>query len=193
MKAVFLDIETNGLNYELHVPLEVSLIIAPMDSETPTCIYNSLVQCSHEEWGSSQQEALQVNGLSFSDMMGAPSRFEVMNALEDLFKKHGIFKGEAVFICQNPSFDRPFFHKIVPCDHFKNLNFPYHWLDLASMFWAKYYYDRSFVTNVSLSKDAIAQALDIEPESKPHRAFNGAKHLMKCYHGLKKSQLKVKG
>lgn len=190
MRAAFIDIETNGLNFNLHVPLEIAVIGCDLNSTTPCFTYNTFIQCSKQDFESSQQDALKVNGITYEDVKDAPTYFQVMNEMEEKFKTHNIVRNKALLICQNPSFDRPFFHKIVPEDHMRNLNFPYHWLDLASMYWMKYYYDRSFIDELSLSKDAIAKSLELPEEIKPHRAYNGAKHLMDSYNSLRKSQLK---
>jgi len=192
MKAIFLDIETNGLNFDLHVPLEIGVIGTDFRTTTPLFTYNSFIQCSKQDWDRSQEKALEVNGITFEDVKDAPTYFHVMNEIESLLKLHKIICKHAFIICQNPSFDRPFFHKIVPEDHMRNLNFPYHWLDLASMYWMKFFYDKSHIPELSLSKDAIAKSLDLPSEIKPHRAFNGAKHLMDCYNSLRKSQLNLK-
>ena len=96
-----------------------------------------------------------------------------------------IVKGKAFFICQNPSFDRIFFHRILPQRVMTDFNMPYHWLDLSSMYWVKYYGGcRPTPEEMSLSKDSIALCLGLEPESKPHTSLGGVHHLISCYHRL---------
>ena len=53
------------------------------------------------------------------------------------FARNKIKRGEAVFICQNPYFDRAFFAQLIDPDTQEKNLWPYHWLDLASMFWVE--------------------------------------------------------
>jgi DNA polymerase-3 subunit epsilon/oligoribonuclease len=179
--------ETNGLNMETHIPVEISLIIADADCSEIECEYTSLIKpiCYDEEEfiKNSTPEALKVNGITYQMLreqgkLPTQVRFEI----EDLFVKHSIFRGEAIFICQNPSFDRAFINKLFWHENMEELKWPYHWLDLASMYWIKFFgscYPIPYT--VSLSKDSIAHAMGLPPEEKPHRALNGVKHLMMCY------------
>ena len=80
---------------------------------------------------------------------------------------------KALFICQNPSFDRLFFTKIVPTLIQEERLFPYNWLDLASMHWARCIREGALIQEIGLSKDLIARHYAISPEDKPHRALNG--------------------
>lgn len=62
------------------------------------------------------------------------------------------------------------------------LGMPYHWLDLASMYWAKVIAKKKQIPEeLSISKDKIASVLGLPEESIPHRAVNGVNHLMLCY------------
>jgi DNA polymerase-3 subunit epsilon/oligoribonuclease len=63
---------------------------------------------------------------------------------------------------------------------------PYHWLDLASMYWAleikkSQNLEYSLPDEILLSKDNIAKSLGLEQEAKPHRAMHGVDHLLLCY------------
>lgn len=184
MKAVFLDIETNGLDYNRHNVLEIAVIVVNLCTNERLFTYSAIVQTLFgSDWNKSDKDALKISGIN-SDLMlrEGKNSYQVMCELEDLFAEHRIFKGEAFFICQNPSFDRPFFEKIIPSDHIKNLNFPYHWLDLASMWWIRFFACcYPIPQQISLSKDTIASSFGIPPEEKPHRALNGVEHLIKCY------------
>ena len=107
--------------------------------------------------------------------------------------ENGVVKDKAFFVCQNPSFDRPFFLQLISQERMKELNMPYHWLDLASMFWIKFF--GSFTSCspeevYSLSKDSIAKYFGLDPEVRPHRALNGVNHLIECYNEVRKSKIK---
>ena len=66
----------------------------------------------------------------------------------------------------------------MPVETQQELELPYHWLDLASMYWAKILTPQEVNGRViryhpsihipPLSKDAIAHGLGIPPEEKPH-------------------------
>jgi DNA polymerase-3 subunit epsilon/oligoribonuclease len=102
------------------------------------------------------------------------------------FMRNKVKRGDAVFICQNPSFDRAFFAQLVDPDTQEKSLWPYHWLDLASMFWAKAIHckqqsDGMWPWETGLSKDKIATAFFLPSEERPHRAMNGVDHLILCY------------
>ena len=191
MKGIFIDIETNGLDSDIHSPLE--LCISIYDLHTMMCIteYSSLIQCSPKCYlYESDPKALLVNGITLDEVKDAKTSYDVCEDLEECFLCYEIDKTNSVFICQNPSFDRSFFNQIMPLEVQHDLELPYHWLDLASMYWAR----TIDVTNpvnghnlegiVSLSKDNIARNLGLPMESKPHRAVNGVHHLIECYRAL---------
>ena len=96
------------------------------------------------------------------------------------FDKFKIKRGDAAFICQNPSFDRAFFCQLIDSDKQELLNWPYHWLDLASMYWATSLKQGRLPWETGFSKDRIAAVYQIGPEKKPHRAINGVDHLLSC-------------
>jgi len=113
----------------------------------------------------------------------------VAEGIKASFSRNGIKRGNAVFICQNPSFDRIFFSQLIDADVQEKLLWPYHWLDLASMYWAdcitKAKSGQSLLPwETGFSKDKIARALRLPPEEKPHRAMNGVDHLLLCYEAV---------
>lgn len=187
MKAVFIDIETTGLDFNRHEPLEVAVACVDLLTNDRLFTYSACIRCcANDTWIRADKEALKVNGFTQEkSIKEGKDAYEVMCNIEDLFAEHRIFKNEAFLICQNPSFDRPFFEKIVPSDHMRNLNFPYHWLDLASMYWIKFH-GSCYPTpsKITLSKDSIARSFGLPPEESPHRALNGVEHLIKCYYAV---------
>jgi len=192
MKAVFLDIETDGLCPDMNQVLEIAVSI--YDLHTMLCLaeYSSFILCSKRHWNfGSDPRALAINGITFQDVKDAPQPDSVCGDLAELFLTHDIHKRNSVFICQNPSFDRGFFPQIMPVETQHDLELPYHWLDLASMYFASSFlsvdnpikpHDDS--TIIRLSKDSIAKHLGLPPEQKPHRALNGVHHLIACYRKL---------
>lgn len=186
MLGVFLDTETSGLDPFAHVPLELAFVIVDLVSGQELCSYDTLFQVSEEEWASRDLTSVAVNGLTREDLAKGIVPSRAMNEIEALFSNYQINNDRAFFICQNPSFDRPFFSKIIPSYRQEMLRFPYHWLDLASMFWAvqgvKKQMKEPFYVRVS--KDTIAKALGLAPEETPHRAMNGVRHLLVCYKHL---------
>jgi DNA polymerase-3 subunit epsilon/oligoribonuclease len=146
--------------------------------------YSSFILCSERHWNfGSDPRALAINGITFQDVKDAPQPDSICGDLAELFLTHDIHKRNSVFICQNPSFDRGFFPQIMPVETQHDLELPYHWLDLASMYWALC---RMASTQLvpPLSKDSIAAYLGIAKEENPHRALNGVHHLIACYRKL---------
>lgn len=193
MKGVFIDIETTGLDFDIHEALEVAIVIVDLNNYSEQFAYTSCIKCDECTWSRADEKALAYNGFTrHENQVHSKDIFEVGKDLEEFFIKHEIVKGRAVFICQNPSFDRPFFLQLMSQERMIDLKLPYHWLDLASMFWIKYYGScfpipsldmpiKDLNYEISLSKDSIAAHFGIAPEQRPHRALNGVMHLIKCY------------
>lgn len=185
MKGIFLDTEANGLDPFVHTICEIGIQIVDMETGTLGPSYSSPVYLSEEEWEASQAESLHINGFTYDMVRNAPTRDEVAQAILSLFEKEGLIRGESVFICQNPSFDRVFFSKLIPSNVQEKRNFPYHWLDLASMHWALSIKSGQILPwTVGLSKNKISAFYKIAPEGIPHRAINGVHHLLSCYEAV---------
>ncbi len=192
MRGIFLDIETDGLDPDLHQALEVGVSIYDLHTMTCICEYSSFIRCSERHWTfGSDPRALAVNGITFEDVKDAKEASEVCADLTEMFLSHEIDKTNSVFICQNPSFDRGFFPQIMPVETQHELELPYHWLDLASMFFASSFHEINNPIKphndsrlIRLSKDSIAIHLGIPMEERPHRALKGVNHLISCYRQL---------
>ncbi|HEY5234979.1 MAG TPA: 3'-5' exonuclease, partial [Rhabdochlamydiaceae bacterium] len=83
-------------------------------------------------------------------------------------------------------FDRIFFSQLVDPDIQESLNWPYYWLDLASMYWAKSIRKgkqdpKHYPWVTGFSKDRIAAVYHLPAEEHPHQAMNGVDHLLLCY------------
>ena len=186
MLGIFLDTETNGLNPRKHCVLEIALQIVDVMDGRVLESFESVIKISSEEWSRSDPDSLQVNGFTWDETLKGSSAPAVSDKICALFARHKIKRGEAVFICQNPSFDRVFFSQLIDPDKQEKLQWPYHWLDLASMYWARALHKAAhgqglFPWETGLSKDKIARAEHLPPEQQPHRAMNGVKHLLQCY------------
>lgn len=189
MLGIFLDIETNGLNPFKHTVIEIAFQILDMETGAIIDSYEGILFQSQEEWQNSDLESLQINGFNWEQVCFGLPLATLSEQIKNCFIKNNIKRGKAVFICQNPSFDRPFFTKLIDTECQEQLCWPYHWLDLASMHWTaallkKKISQEPYPWETGFTKDKIAEAYHIPPESKPHRAMNGVKHLILCYESV---------
>lgn len=189
MKGIFLDIETTGLDSKIHVPVDIAIIVVDMNNMSELLTYTTCITCEMKDLKKANKKALTLNGINPLCVWNGKGLRVVEGEILELFVKNNLNKSNSFFICQNPCFDRSFFSSIVPLARQDSFDFPYHWLDLASMFWSKVLVKElpsdSFFKNFSpLSKDFIASRLNIPLEPKPHIALNGANHLLACYRKL---------
>ncbi len=189
MLGIFLDTETNGLDARMHKILEIAFKIVDLSNGEVKRRYVSLISHPFETWEKSDLDSLKINGFTWDEIKCAPGASKIAQEIIDLFKEMNIRRKEAVFICQNPSFDRAFFGQLIAPSTQEMLSWPYHWLDLASMFWALAL-DKAkrlggpLPWEIGFSKDSIAAYYQLPPEEKPHRAMNGVKHLLLCYQAV---------
>lgn len=193
MRAIFIDLETTGLDFDKHIVLDVGVVIADLNDMSTTYAYTSCISCDAVDWLMADENILEINGFNKENhWQTAKKDHEVTKELIKFFKKYDVEKGKDFFICNNSSLDRSFFLQLMSQELMEELNLPYHWLDLASMYWMKYYacfhpipsphcIIPELCCEVSLSKDSIAKHLGIPSENKPQRALQGALHLLKCY------------
>lgn len=184
MLGVFLDTETNGLNPQKHCILELAFKIIDTLTGQHLFSYEAVIAQNKICWQQSDLQSLEINGFQWEEICKGQEAQEVSGAVITAFARNGIKKGKAVFICQNPSFDRSFFSQLVDPDLQEALDWPYHWLDLASMYWALHIHKEPAPWDTGVSKDKISKAYAIAPEAKPHRAMNGVNHLIQCYEAL---------
>ncbi len=186
MIGVFLDTETNGLNSQIHRIVELAFQIVDLTSGEIKTEYQTLIAPSIEAWEKSDQESLRINGFTWGEVSKGKTPRHVSQTIIDLFTRCGVRRKKAVFICQNPSFDRVFFSQLIDSDTQEMLSWPYHWLDLASMYWALTIEKAKLKKGplpweTGFSKDLIAAQYKLPGEEKPHRAMNGVRHLLLCY------------
>ncbi len=186
MKALFFDTETNGLDLFKHHIIDIAFRIVDVNSGECLSSYESYIAIDESAWQLSDRDSLKVNGRSWEDIADAPKASVVIEQIQNHFEKHNIKRGEAAYICQNPSFDRGFFSKLIDVKMQEHLQWPYHWLDLASMFWALGIKEgranpAELPWKNGFTKDKIAKKYGIPSEAKPHRAMGGVDHLILCY------------
>lgn len=186
MKGIFLDIETTGLNPMRHKPINIAFRILDLGSGEDIGSYESIIRQSKEVWDSKDPSSIAINGFTWEEVMKGKDPESIGNEIVSLLSSLGIRRGQAVFICQNPAFDRGFFNQLVDVYVQELLNWPYHWLDLASMFWAVFFLKSQkegvpLPEKMSLSKNDIAKYYGLPMEEDPHRAMRGVDHLISCY------------
>lgn len=183
MLGIFLDSETNGLDAQKHRLIEIAFKIINITDGILIDEYQSIIFQPKAVWRKSDPDSLKINGFTYNDVEKGNTENSVSKKIIECFTSNKINRDSAVFICQNPSFDRIFFYQLIPSDIQENLRLPYHWLDLASMFWAISIKNKEdpkpWITG--LSKDQIAKRYKLAPEDKPHKAINGVNHLIDCY------------
>ncbi len=186
MLGVFLDTETNGLNAFKHRVLEIAFKIVDIQTGELRESYESIIQQPEKVWQTSDPSSLKVNGFTYEKLLQGKKADIVATEITNILQRNQIRRGSAVFICQNPSFDRIFFSQLVDPDIQESLKWPYHWLDLASMYWAESMRKgkenpNHFPWVTGVSKDRIASAYHLPAEKLPHQAMNGVDHLLLCY------------
>lgn len=182
MRGIFLDIEANGLDPMQHRTIDIALKVIDFSERKVIGAYQSIVKLSEETWAKGDPKSLEINGYSWNQIIGGKEEKQIAEEITQLFSELKIERGRDVFICQNPSFDRAFFSQIVSVYDQEKYNWPYHWLDLASMFWAVILKDcKYFPERISVSKNEIGKRYNIPPETYPHHALNGVDHLIRCY------------
>ena len=188
MLGIFLDLETNGLDHRWHRILEIALQIVNLQSGKQVAHYSSVISHSPEIWKKSNPKSLEVNGFSWEELSQGNPQAVVQQRILELFQRERIQRQNSVFICQNPSFDRPFFAQLFAPEMQEEQGWPYHWLDLASMHWAiQMRFAKNQLElpwNTGFTKDQIAKYYQLPAEPFPHRAMGGVAHLIACYQKL---------
>ena len=188
MLLVFLDSEATGLNPRNHRLLDIAFKVVDSLTGQVVATYESIIAQPEEIFNAADPESLKINGFTYEmTLQGKPEKSVAADIIENL-NNCAISKRSGVFICQNPSFDRPFFCQLIDSDLQDTYHWPYHWLDLASMFFAiRLINDKWSLKTLKekgLSKDNIANFFHLPPEERPHRAINGVNHLIACYEAM---------
>lgn len=186
MYAIFLDIETTGLDPYQHQPVDLAFQVFNLENEVVEKEYQEIIFLPKEVWDRHDPVSIKINGYSYEMLEKGKEKALVCQEVIQLLTDFGIERGKSFFICQNPAFDRAFFNHIVPVYTQEELSWPYHWLDLASMYWMLFYQEgralgAELPKEINLSKNHIGKRFGIPEESVPHRAINGVEHLIQCY------------
>lgn len=189
MRGIFLDIETNGLDPSKHKAIDLGFKIIDLTKNTVIASYESIVKIKEEDWAKCDPLSLEINGFTWEQICTGKTPQEIGEEIKVLFAEFEIYRGKAFFVCQNPSFDRGFFSQFVDVYTQEKLYWPYHWLDLASMYWTLFAVrtkeqGKKIPREMTLSKNAISEIYQIPPEMRPHRAMKGAIHLIECYQAV---------
>lgn len=189
MLGIFLDTETNGLNPRVHRILEIAFQIVDLMTGEVKEKFQAVINHSFEEWEKSDLESLKINHFTWDEVQKGRHLPHAAGEIVEIFHQHNIQRKKAVFICQNPSFDRIFFSQVIDPNEQERLRWPYHWLDLASMHFALSMEKARnkqgpLPWEIGFSKDMIAAFHKLPAEDKPHRAMNGVKHLLLCYRAV---------
>jgi len=185
MLSIFLDIETTGLDPLKHVAIDIAFEIYDT-TKGFLGFYQSLIKPSEQDWKRADPSSLSINGYSFEECLKGKEKKQIAQEILALFASCKVERGNTVFICQNPAFDRMFFAQIIDFSLQEQQKLPYHWLDLGSMVWALSVQKgtdsrEETLAYIPLSKNAIAKAYGIPAEEEPHLAIGGVKHLVRCY------------
>jgi oligoribonuclease len=189
MKGIFLDLETTGLDPTHHCPIDLALKVVDLTTGKTLDQYQSLIRPTSADWEKRDLRSLAVNGYKWEQVELGKEPFAVAQEIIGLLSRLEIVRGKGVFICQNPVFDRGFFIQLIPVYTQEKLNWPYHWLDLASMYWTIIVNQAEqegikLPEQISFSKNSIANHYDILPELFPHQAMGGVNHLIRCYEAM---------
>lgn len=188
MLVIFLDTETTGLNPNKHKPIEIAYKVMDLSTNKFLLSYESYIAISRESWAEADPASIQIHQLNYEQLLTGKSSKNICAEITSDFQHLSLKEKSGVFICQNPSFDRAFLNQIVSVELQKEYNWPYHWLDLASMFWSYLHLNNDpLLKNFSekmLKKDQIAEYFNLPKETTPHRAMNGVNHLIQCYQML---------
>lgn len=189
MQAVFLDIETTGLDPKIHSAIDIAFCIVDVSENRILSSYQSLIKIDKDQWDRSDPRSISFNGYTWEDTLRGKPLHIIKQDIIQLLTRYNFSRHKSVFICQNPAFDRAFFTQIIDIYTQESLSWPYHWLDLASMYWAfliKDYQSHEMLLpeTLSLSKNDIASHYGLPPEKEPHKAMQGVEHLMVCYEAV---------
>lgn len=187
MLLIFLDTETSGLNPDKHRLLELAFRIYDTTSNHFILSYVTYFSQEPHVWALADPQSLKINGLTYEKLLSGKSEKIVSTEIISEFNKLKLPEKTGIFICQNPSFDRVFFNQLISVEIQSHFHWPYHWLDLASMYLTYRVLNGHSLKQMKeedLSKDKIAEFFSLPKEKTPHGAMNGVNHLIACYESI---------
>ena len=153
------DVETSGLDSEIHEILEIGLMLVNRQTFEITDFLDVKVQPEHLE--TADEIALKVNGYNAVDWQNAQTLQTALSLYSEKTK-------DAIFYAYNVKFDWAFILEAFKKTGVKNLLSGYR-VDLLRM-------ARRKLRHSGLKKfkmDEVAKHFGISEEPKPHRAFTG--------------------
>jgi oligoribonuclease len=189
MQAIFLDTETTGLDPYSHRLLQIAFKIVDVGSGQEKMTYQTVVKQPLSVWEARDRTSVEINGFTWEEVLTGKEETTIREEIIQIFNRFEICRKKAIYICQNPAFDRNFFAQLIDIYTQEKFNWPYHWLDLASMYWAlqtKEFQEKKipFPKEINVSKNSIAEHFQLPIEAVPHTALNGVDHLLLCYRKL---------
>lgn len=170
----FVDLETTGLDPDVHEIIEIAMVQARQPDLHVLEEWDCKIRPSRIE--TATPKALEVNGYTPEGWGNAVSLQAAMNQF--IVRKH-----RAILVAYKVDFDSSFLKRAMKeTGHAADGTDPlgYYVLDGLSMAWQALY---GAVPQFRLS--AIALYLGLEPEPEPHSALNGARLLYQVYHKLR--------
>lgn len=166
------DVETTGLDHELHEIIEIGLVVA--DQKSLKVLDEWSVKIKPRKIKTAAEPALKVAGYNKLDWLKAVSLREAMEVYSKKTKN-------AVFVAQNSFFDWAFlsqaFKETGVEDHID-----YHRVDLFTVGWSR---SRELHGLKKFTLKEMCRHFNIEPEPTPHRALNGARKALEVLRKLK--------
>lgn len=159
-RIAIVDVETSGLDPELHEILEIGMVVFDSHTMAVERIFEIKVKPERPEDG--HPKAYEVNGYNAEEWEDAPSLFWAMTALAE--QAQG-----ATFCAHNMIFDWAFLQAAQKKTGVA-LPFGRHKIDLLTLAWSRIPHHKIF----SWSLKTICTYLRIPPEPSMHRALNGA-------------------
>src|ERR1700722_21027167 len=100
MLAIFLDIETTGLDPKIHQPIDIAFkVIDPSTGEVKGD-YQSIVKQSQERWDERDPISIEINGYTWEEVQSGKEPDVIAKEIIEQFTEFKVQRGKAVFICQ---------------------------------------------------------------------------------------------
>jgi len=156
------DVETTGLDAQLHEIIEIGLIVVEQD--TLKIIDKLDVKVKPVHIKTAVKKALEVNGYNEKEWARAWDLKEAMEIYAEKTEK-------AIFLAQNAYSDWAFINEAFKKTGVED-GMDFHRLDLFSIGWSR---KEKFPGLAKLSLSSMCRYFEIEPEPMPHRAGNGVR------------------
>lgn len=168
---IVIDLETSGNSAKQHQILSIGAV----DYTSGETFYD---ECKLSEFDLYMPEALGINGFTLEQIYDTSKPTALQ--LYSKFLQWAIPRGNILAGHNVGSFDVQFLKK-NHVDYGGEWPFKYNYLDLHSVYFAKY--------GESLSLHRICESLGVEPEPVVHNALTGAQKICECLKVLLKSQI----